>query len=216
MHASSLAAQQGYSLACDSGCNSGPHRLIWIIAMLCAFCLLTVGAVVGLTYATMYALKDTSVRLSRMAVAPGWHKMCANAVPRLSVAHTPIRPQPVQVSNGTMYVKGSTTDIVRTGSADFVTINGVMVARNSLNESAAAMTSSAALNQTAREGIIASNPQAVLRTANYMGTPYIFNSTLSILALMELNYLYIQGEGDVRRACRSKPHYTSVLCTWAL
>jgi hypothetical protein len=30
--------------------------------MLCAFCILTVGAVVGLTYVTMYALKDTSVR----------------------------------------------------------------------------------------------------------------------------------------------------------
>jgi hypothetical protein len=98
-----------------------------------------------------------------------------------------------------MYVKGSTTEVVRTGSAEFVTVDGVMFARASLNNSSAAVAnaSAPATNQTAPTSIAAENPQAVMRTASYLGYPYTFDSRAPIHSLMEMKYIYVQGDGEV-------------------
>ncbi|KXZ43120.1 hypothetical protein GPECTOR_101g21 [Gonium pectorale] len=97
--------------------------MFFVIAALCVFCVCTVGAVVGLTYAVVDALKDT------------------------------------QVTGDTMYVKGSTVDVVRTGSAEFAVVDGVFVNRQAQALANATSSSAAASNTTTP------SPNAVMRAA---------------------------------------------------
>ncbi|KXZ43643.1 hypothetical protein GPECTOR_84g319 [Gonium pectorale] len=140
--------------------------MIFVIVALCVFCLCTVGAVVGLTYAVVDALKDT------------------------------------QVTGDTMYVKGSSVEVVRTGSAEFAVVDGVFVNRQA--QALANATSSAAAVAAAASNTTATtkspSPTSVMRTASFMGSPIRFNSRVDVRSLMELKYLYIKGAGEVELA----------------
>ncbi|KXZ53352.1 hypothetical protein GPECTOR_7g1247 [Gonium pectorale] len=108
-----------------------------------------------------------------------------------------------EIHNGIMYVKGSETELVRTGSAEFSVVNGIMVSRSLLN------TTTTPVNGTTTAGrrVLASTtstpaadlppPQSVLRTAIFKGTPQRFSSRVSVQVLLELEYLYIVGAGAV-------------------
>ncbi|KXZ45142.1 hypothetical protein GPECTOR_58g591 [Gonium pectorale] len=108
-----------------------------------------------------------------------------------------------QVEGNTMYVKG-TTDVVRTGSAEFTVVDGIMVSRKALNETAAAALASANTTLANDPSVIGSTTpsQGVLRTASFVGTPRSFSSQLNVRALMELQTLYMRGAGDVEIALR--------------
>ncbi|KXZ43132.1 hypothetical protein GPECTOR_101g33 [Gonium pectorale] len=105
--------------------------MFFIIVALCVFCLLTVGAVVGLTYAVVDALKDT------------------------------------QVTGDTMYVKGSTVEVVRTGSAEFTVVDGVFVNRQAQALANATSSSSAAAASNTTATTKPPSPTSVMRTARY-------------------------------------------------
>ncbi|KXZ43137.1 hypothetical protein GPECTOR_101g38 [Gonium pectorale] len=124
--------------------------MFFVIAALCVFCLCTVGAVVGLTYAVVDALKDT------------------------------------QVTGDTMYVKGSSVEVVRTGSAEFAVVDGVFV-----NRQAQALANANSSSFSAASNTTTPSPNAVMRAASYMGTPQPFTSRVDVRALMELKYLYV-------------------------
>ncbi|KXZ42998.1 hypothetical protein GPECTOR_107g142 [Gonium pectorale] len=135
------------------------YMCIGLIA-LTVFAACTIGAIVGLTYAIVNALKDT------------------------------------EVAGGVMYVKGSTTEVVRTGNADFTVLDGLMVSRTALEN---ATEGSKAATGSGDSATAASNVPAggVLRTATFKGVPQPLSSRVSIQALMELRTLYIKGAGDV-------------------
>ncbi|KXZ48683.1 hypothetical protein GPECTOR_26g586 [Gonium pectorale] len=125
------------------------RKYMWfaIVAMF-IFGIILIGAIIGLSYAMMYALKDTEVK------------------------------------GGVMYVKGSdgqSSEIVRTGSAEFVVQNGTFVQRV----------------EPAIAGSTANTP-SVLRTAAYMGTPQPLTSQVDLESLLELKYLLINGTGDAQ------------------
>ncbi|KXZ45113.1 hypothetical protein GPECTOR_58g562 [Gonium pectorale] len=108
-----------------------------------------------------------------------------------------------EVEGNTMYVKG-TTDVVRTGSAEFTVVDGIMVSRKALNETAAAALASGNTSLANDPSSIGSTTpsQGVLRTASFVGTPRSFSSQLNVRALMELQTLYMRGAGDVEIALR--------------
>ncbi|KXZ43364.1 hypothetical protein GPECTOR_92g587 [Gonium pectorale] len=130
--------------------NSRRERKYMCLAIVAMFIfgIVLIGAIIGLSYAMMYALKDTEVK------------------------------------GGVMYVKGSdglSSEIVRTGSAEFVVQNGTFVQRV----------------EPTISGSAASTP-AVLRTAAYMGTPQPLTSQVDLESLLELKYLLIKGTGDAQ------------------
>ncbi|KXZ48544.1 hypothetical protein GPECTOR_27g715 [Gonium pectorale] len=131
------------------------RRYMWfaIIAMFLLGAVL-IGAIVGLTYAVVAALKDT------------------------------------EIHDGTLFVKGSTTEVVRTGSAEFSVLNGVMVSRESV------LAARNGTNSTASPSD-APPANAVLQTASFLGTPVKFSSRVDIRTLMELKYLLIKGAGEI-------------------
>ncbi|KXZ53197.1 hypothetical protein GPECTOR_7g1090 [Gonium pectorale] len=107
-----------------------------------------------------------------------------------------------------MYVKGSKSEIVHIGSADFVLVDGLMVSRQALTSFAAAgngpgsginVTSGggsgrrALLTGAAGGAAVSLPPQAIVRTASFKGTPQRFSSRVDVRVLMEMEYLYIQG-----------------------
>ncbi|KXZ51414.1 hypothetical protein GPECTOR_12g376 [Gonium pectorale] len=100
-----------------------------------------------------------------------------------------------------MYVKDSTTEIVRTGSAEFTVVDGVFVSRETILSAAAANSSTSGRRSLAEAGSKVP-PKAVLRTASYKGTPQRFTSNVSIQVLMELDYLLIKGAGSVELALK--------------
>ncbi|KXZ41751.1 hypothetical protein GPECTOR_295g796 [Gonium pectorale] len=109
--------------------------------------------------------------------------------------------QDTEVVGGVMYVKDSTTEIVRTGSAEFTVVDGVFVSRETML-SAAATNSTASGRRSLAEAGSKVPPKAVLRTASYKGTPQRFTSNVSVAVLMELDYLLIKGAGSVELALK--------------
>ncbi|KXZ51411.1 hypothetical protein GPECTOR_12g373 [Gonium pectorale] len=109
--------------------------------------------------------------------------------------------QDTEVVGGVMYVKDSTTEIVRTGSAEFTVVDGVFVSRETMLSTAATNTTASGRRSLAEAGLKVP-PKAVLRTASYKGTPQRFTSNVSIAVLMELDYLLIKGAGSVELALK--------------
>ncbi|KXZ48976.1 hypothetical protein GPECTOR_24g266 [Gonium pectorale] len=89
---------------------------------------------------------------------------------------------------GNVMVVKDTNEVVRTGSAEFSVVDGVMVSRGALNATTSA-------SGTAASGS-APPPNALIATASYLGSPVKFSSRVDIRTLMELKYLYIKGVGD--------------------
>ncbi|PNW77055.1 hypothetical protein CHLRE_10g420450v5 [Chlamydomonas reinhardtii] len=106
------------------------------------------------------------------------------------------------VQNGVMYVKGSTSEVVQTASAEMTIVDGALINRQAL--SAAAMTTNATANTTTNNNSSSASvltaPDSVVRTADFVGTPVKFGSRVNIRQLMELKYLYITGMGEVEVA----------------
>ncbi|KXZ42180.1 hypothetical protein GPECTOR_189g292 [Gonium pectorale] len=109
--------------------------------------------------------------------------------------------QDTEVVGGVMYVKDSTTEIVRTGSAEFTVVDGVFVSRETILSAAATNSTTSGRRSLAEAGSKVP-PKAVLRTASYKGTPQRFTSNVSIAVLMELDYLLIKGAGSVELALK--------------
>ncbi|KXZ47951.1 hypothetical protein GPECTOR_31g313 [Gonium pectorale] len=107
------------------------------------------------------------------------------------------------VRGSTLLVKGSDSEVVRTGNSDFTVVGGVAVTRQQQQPAAVATVVNAtaainaANNATTTAGL---GPDNVLRTASYMGTPMAFSSLVDVRTLMELRYLYLKGPGKVELA----------------
>ncbi|KXZ48979.1 hypothetical protein GPECTOR_24g269 [Gonium pectorale] len=128
------------------------RRYMWfVIVSLFVLGAVLIGAIIGLTYAVVSALKDTEL-------------------------------------TGNVMVVKDTNEVVRTGSAEFTVVDGVMVSRGALNATTSA-------SGTAASGS-APPPNAMIATASYLGSPLKFSSRVDIRTLMELKYLYIKGVGD--------------------
>ncbi|KAG2429565.1 hypothetical protein HXX76_010800 [Chlamydomonas incerta] len=106
------------------------------------------------------------------------------------------------VKGGVMYVKGSASEVVQTASSEMTIVDGALINRQAL--SAAAMTAAAAATANATNatnaGAIIAQPDSVVRTATFVGTPVKFSSRVNVRQLMELKYLYITGVGEVEVA----------------
>ncbi|KXZ42974.1 hypothetical protein GPECTOR_108g169 [Gonium pectorale] len=110
--------------------------------------------------------------------------------------------QDTEVVGGIMYVKDSTTEIVRTGSAEFTVVDGLLVSRETLLDTAANANTTASGRRSLAGADSKVPPKAVLRTASFKGTPQRFTSNVSIEVLMELDYLLIKGSGSVELALK--------------
>ncbi|KXZ48984.1 hypothetical protein GPECTOR_24g274 [Gonium pectorale] len=87
-----------------------------------------------------------------------------------------------EVNGSVMYVKGSVTDVVKVGSADFAVVNNVMVPRS-------AAEAATPTNIT--------NPTSVMQTAAFAGIRQPLSSRLPVETLFELKFLHIKGVGEV-------------------
>ncbi|KXZ43125.1 hypothetical protein GPECTOR_101g26 [Gonium pectorale] len=182
--------------------------MIFIIAALCVFCLLTVGAVVGLTYAVVDALKDTHVTGDTMYVKGSTVEVVRTGsaefavvngvlVNRQAQANTTSSATATTASNTTATTSALPSSVMRTASAEFAVVNGVLVNRQAQANTTSSATATTASNTTATTSAL---PSSVMRTASYMGTPQPFTSRVDVRALMELKYLYIKGTGSVELA----------------
>ncbi|KAG2440681.1 hypothetical protein HYH02_010260 [Chlamydomonas schloesseri] len=152
------------------------RRLVWGLGALFVVLVVLLGALTGMTWAVVAAFKDTDVK------------------------------------GGVMYVKGSTSEVVQTASSEMTIVDGALINRQALASSGAANgiagaaagnnLSNSTSNSTAAAAAAAvlSQPDAVVRTATFVGTPVKFSSRVNIRQLMELKYLYITGMGEVEVA----------------
>ncbi|KXZ48983.1 hypothetical protein GPECTOR_24g273 [Gonium pectorale] len=86
-----------------------------------------------------------------------------------------------EVTGSVMYVKGSATDVVKVGSADFAVVNNVMVPRSAAD----------AANPTN-----ITSPTSVMQTAAFAGIRQPLSSRLPLETLFELKFLHIKGVGE--------------------
>ncbi|KXZ48985.1 hypothetical protein GPECTOR_24g275 [Gonium pectorale] len=86
-----------------------------------------------------------------------------------------------EVTGSVMYVKGSVTDVVKVGSADFAVVNNVMVPRSAAD----------AANPTN-----ATSPSTVMQTAAFAGIRQPLSSRLPLETLFELKFLHVKGVGE--------------------
>ncbi|GFR47770.1 hypothetical protein Agub_g9537 [Astrephomene gubernaculifera] len=140
--------------------RSKSRTLKWIIIAMSIFFAMLVGALSGMSWGVVAALKDTKVG-----------------------------------NSGVMYLKDSDSVIVQTANSDMLVANGILVNRHAFDQGQA--TVNGAIGASAGSSAVASS---VLRTASYLGDPHRFTSEVSVRALMELRYLYIQGPDSVEVA----------------
>ncbi|GFR46046.1 hypothetical protein Agub_g7515 [Astrephomene gubernaculifera] len=156
---------QGYALERQS-----KKMLIRVIIALVIFGILLVGALTGMTWGVVFALKDSKIK------------------------------------NGVMYDADAPDQVIQVANNELTVVGGVLVNRQALATSASVAISAAAAANGTTTGSAASSSSggvdgsAVLRTATFVGTPQKFTSEVSVRALMELKYLYIQGAGQVEVA----------------
>ncbi|KAG2425893.1 hypothetical protein HYH02_014894 [Chlamydomonas schloesseri] len=155
------------------------RRLVWGLGAVLVVLVVLLGALTGMTWAVVAAFKDTDVK------------------------------------GGVMYVKGSTSEVVQTASSEMTIVGddlqpelgecapGRASACALINRQALAAvntTTATAANANGTAAVLTQQPESVVRTATFVGTPIKFSSRVNIKQLMELKYLYITGMGEVEVA----------------